>query len=206
MLNCLYRSATRADKSAYGRVQGQLPRTTLAQPGINERLTTGTSIVIDCTKILQSIRRRSTGTVHQAGGTAALAAWQAGRPMAEKPNESKTAYRVYRTADIVRIEFVESHVVGQQCVLQLRERLGQVLKRVPDARIVLDLKGVQYVSSAALGELLSAHKHLTKGQGKMCMASVGPELMEILATTRLDAVFETYDTADGAIRSFAAHK
>ena len=126
--------------------------------------------------------------------------------MTEKPSESKTAYRVYRTEDIVRIEFVESHIVGQQCVSQLQERLGQVLKRVPDARIVLDLKSVQYVSSAALGELLSAHKQLAQGHGKMCMAGVGPELMEILATTRLDAVFATYDTANDAIRSFAQHQ
>ena len=123
--------------------------------------------------------------------------------MTEKPSESKTAYRVYRTDNIVRIEFIESHVVGQKCVSQLQERLGQVLKRVPDARIVLDLKNVKYVSSAALGELLSAHKQVSKGHGKMCMASVGPELLEILATTRLDAVFETYDTSDDAIRSFA---
>ena len=126
--------------------------------------------------------------------------------MTDQPSESKTAYRVYRTEDIVRIEFIESHVVGQKCVSQLQERLGQVLKRVPEAKIVLDVKNVQYVSSAALGELLSAHKQLAKGQGKMCMAGVGPELLEILATTRLDAIFETYDTADEAIRNFVAHK
>jgi len=120
--------------------------------------------------------------------------------MTDTSGESKTAYRVYRTDDIVRIECLEPHIVGVKCVTQLQERLRQVLKRVPQARIVLDLKAVQYFSSAALGELLSAQKQLLKHDGKMCMANVGPELMEILATTRLDAVFEIYETADKAIR------
>ena len=124
--------------------------------------------------------------------------------MTDRTRESKTPYRVFRTDDIVRIEFDEPHVVGQKSVTQLQERLSQVLKRVPDARIVLDLEKVQYMSSAALGELLAAHKQLVGNGGRMCMACVTPELMEILATTRLDAVFGIYDTPRHAIHSFTA--
>ena len=122
--------------------------------------------------------------------------------MTEQTDKPKTPYRIFRTDDIVRVEFAEPHIVGQKSVTQLQERLHQVLKRVPDARIVLDLTNVQYLSSAALGELLAAHKQLVGNGGRMCMACVGPELMDILATTRLDAVFGIYDTPRDAINNF----
>lgn len=122
--------------------------------------------------------------------------------MTEKATTSKSAFRVYRTDDIVRVEFLEAHVVGHQSIKQLAERLAQVIKRVPRAKMVLDLKCVQYLSSAALGELISAHKKLLSRQGRMCMAHVGPELVEILATTRLDAVFPIHADVPTAIKSF----
>ena len=124
--------------------------------------------------------------------------------MTDEPSKSRSAYRVYRTDDVVRVEFLEKHVVGHEYVQQLQERLAQVIKRVPQAKVVLDLQQVQYLSSAALGELLSAHKQLRMHDGCMSMAHVGPELLEIIATTRLDAVFQIHTDVAAAIKSFTA--
>ena len=163
------------------------------------------AIVLDYMRLLQGLRSRSTGStapVDQALGPMGYAAVPPGPAMSKRSGKSESGYRVYRTEDVVRVEFLEAHVVGHTCVSQLQERLAQVIKRVPEAKVVLDLKQVQYISSAALGELLSAHKQLRARQGCMSMANVGPELLEILATTRLDAVFGIHADVPDAIRSF----
>jgi anti-sigma B factor antagonist len=142
------------------------------------------------------------GSINEALDRRGYGALTPGVKMSDKPANAEPLYRVYRTDDVVRVEFLELHVVGHESVTQLQERLAQVIKRVPQAKMVLDMKAVQYISSSALGELLSAHKQLQARQGCMSMAHVGPELREIIETTRLDAVFSIHENVADAIKSF----
>jgi anti-sigma B factor antagonist len=73
------------------------------------------------------------------------------------------------------------------------ERLGQQLYRLVDAedrrRIILDFSRVQFLSSQAIGVLLTMKKKLDAlPRSQLILCGIGPRLQELLKITRLDRV------------------
>ena len=75
------------------------------------------------------------------------------------------------------------------------ERIGGGLFRLVDEekrdRMVLDFAKVQYLSSQAIGIILTLNKKLTGSSGggpNLVLCGVGPQLMQLLKITRLDRI------------------
>jgi anti-anti-sigma factor len=84
----------------------------------------------------------------------------------------------------------------------LREALTAALAKARTALIV-DLSGVEYISSAGLRSLVIVFKS-GRAQGReFAIAAPGPLVREILAISRFDLVFPIYDTVGGAIEGLA---
>ena len=75
------------------------------------------------------------------------------------------------------------------------ERIGAGLFKLVDEekrdRLVLDFSKVQYLSSQAIGIILTLNKKLnatSAGGGNLVLCGVGPQLMQLLRITRLDRI------------------
>ncbi len=85
------------------------------------------------------------------------------------------------------------------------EKLGGDLYKLVDEQdlrhIILDFSVVQYLSSQAIGILLSLRKKMAALKGShLVMCGVGPRLMELLKITRLDVVFTVKADQKDALR------
>jgi anti-anti-sigma factor len=60
----------------------------------------------------------------------------------------------------------------------------------PGVRLVFDLSGVPYMSSAALVKLINFRRKVVGTGGKLTVENVHPDLLEVFRLTRLDRVFE----------------
>ena len=73
------------------------------------------------------------------------------------------------------------------------ERIGQGLSALVDEgrrhQLLLDFTKVRYLSSQAIGVLLSLHKKIAQVRGSLVLCGVGPELMDLLRITRLNRMF-----------------
>lgn len=71
-------------------------------------------------------------------------------------------------------------------------------------RIVADLSGTEYMSSAAFRVLISALKQVKKGtrRGDVRLAGISPRLMETFKLGGFDELFEFFDTQGEAVGSF----
>jgi anti-sigma B factor antagonist len=69
-------------------------------------------------------------------------------------------------------------------------------------KVVVDLGEVKRMNSSGLGILISALTSLKNHDGTMRLASVGENMEGILVMTKLNTIFETYETAEGAAQSF----
>jgi anti-anti-sigma factor len=58
------------------------------------------------------------------------------------------------------------------------------------SRLVLDFKEVLYLSSSALGKLISLKKQVGAMRRQLVFRHVHPDLLEVFRVTRLDQVFE----------------
>ena len=65
-------------------------------------------------------------------------------------------------------------------------------KAVEDGRlaVAVDLDGVEYADSTAIGALIQGFKSLTRAGGKLCLFHVGDEMKDFLSQTVLDRFIE----------------
>jgi anti-sigma B factor antagonist len=73
-------------------------------------------------------------------------------------------------------------------------------------RIVLNLADVTYLDSSGLGELISAHTHITTAGGEMKLLNLAKRVHDLLKLTKLYTVFEAFEDENAAVDSFSAAK
>ncbi|MGB2605213.1 MAG: STAS domain-containing protein [Candidatus Sulfotelmatobacter sp.] len=71
-------------------------------------------------------------------------------------------------------------------------------------RIVLDCSQVQHMDSAGIEMLLNCMGEAMKRDGDIKLANLSPVSAAILELMRVDRLFEVFDTAEEATRSFQA--
>ena len=99
------------------------------------------------------------------------------------------------------LDFVGSITLGDESN-QLRAKIWEVLGK-GKSKIVLDLAGVSYIDSAGVGMLMAGYASARNQGATLKLANLAKKFREILNITKLVTIFDTYDSADAAARSFA---
>jgi anti-anti-sigma factor len=101
--------------------------------------------------------------------------------------------------DVIIVEVhgrVDSMTAGQ-----LGDSLSTTIEQGND-KIVLDLGGVEYMSSAGLREIVSALKLLKKASGDLRVAQPMPRVVEIFEMAGLDSILRVFATKQEAVASY----
>jgi anti-anti-sigma factor len=69
-------------------------------------------------------------------------------------------------------------------------------------RIVVDLSGVDFMSSAGLRALLAALKQSRQMSGDLCLAAAKPGVERVLKMSGFTSILRTYTTVDEAMAHF----
>lgn len=69
-------------------------------------------------------------------------------------------------------------------------------------QIVMNLEGVDYMSSAGLRQLIATLKKLQPNDGDLRLAAPTEHVLEVFTLSGLSSVFSIYDTQQDAINSF----
>jgi anti-sigma B factor antagonist len=69
------------------------------------------------------------------------------------------------------------------------------------SKVILDLKGVNYIDSSGFGCLLSVLKVAKNNYGILKLANPEPTVTQVLHMLHLHTVFEIFDDLDACIRS-----
>jgi len=90
-------------------------------------------------------------------------------------------------------------VFGDESAI-LRERVGNMLSGTP--KIVVNLKGVDYIDSGGLGMLVGLLVSARNRAGELKLASPGKRVRDLLRRTNLDTIFGVYENNDEAVAAF----
>lgn len=86
------------------------------------------------------------------------------------------------------------------------ELVGRELFALVDAdgrtEIILDFDLVEYLSSAALGKLITMHKKVAAAKGKLMLCNIQKDILEVFQLTRLDQVLTLCKNLDDALGRF----
>jgi anti-sigma B factor antagonist len=69
-------------------------------------------------------------------------------------------------------------------------------------RVVLNLRGVEYIDSTGLGTLVIGHSIASDSGGSMKLLNLSRRSAQLLILTKLSTVFEMFDDEQSAINSF----
>jgi anti-anti-sigma factor len=84
---------------------------------------------------------------------------------------------------------------------ELEESLKRLLKK-GRFNIVIDLAGVNYISSAGWGIFISEIKSIRENGGDLKLASMIGDVYEVFELLEFQTILQSFDTVDEAVRSF----
>jgi anti-sigma B factor antagonist len=111
---------------------------------------------------------------------------------------------------------IDERTIGDVVVLDVKGRvqLGEGDEMLKDKvnsllnqgrkKIVLNLAGVPYIDSAGLGEVVRTFTTVSRQGGQLKLLNLTKRITDLLAITKLLTVFDTYDSEQEAVQSFAA--
>ena len=70
-----------------------------------------------------------------------------------------------------------------------------------EIRLVLDLQGLEYISSAGLRSLLAAAKQVKSKNGSLLLCQLGGTVEEVFRISGFLAIFKTFGSVDEALKS-----
>ncbi len=100
--------------------------------------------------------------------------------------------------DIIRFSVDKIHATT---IDDIKEGVSKVFDR-QNSRVVLDLKGVEYVDSSGFAFFLSLHKAAKNSYGTLKFANPGSRVTELFQVLHLHTVFEIFDDLETCLKSF----
>ena len=87
------------------------------------------------------------------------------------------------------------------------EQLDRALLKITPRRpkyTVIDMAGVTFISSLAMGMLVSFQRGLARHEGRVVLAAVSELVLDVLKRANLDEVFSIYNSVDDAVANAPA--
>lgn len=101
--------------------------------------------------------------------------------------------------DVTIAKFVDKKILDETNIQIIGNQLFGLVDEDGRTKIVLDFTNVEYLSSAALGKLITMDKKVKKVKGKLRLCCIRPEIYEVFAITKLNKLFDIRDNQEAAI-------
>ena len=103
--------------------------------------------------------------------------------------------------DKIDIIYFSVNKINALIVDEIREGILRVLDN-SNSKVIIDLKGVEYVDSSGFGCFLSVMKAARNNYGVLKFANPEPRVNELFETLHLQTIFQIYSDIETCIRSF----
>jgi anti-sigma B factor antagonist len=104
--------------------------------------------------------------------------------------------------DVTVVRFLDKKILDEGNIEQIGNQLFGLVDQGGRRKILLNFANVEYLSSAALGKLITMEKKVKATSGKLRLSNIRPEIYEVFAITRLNKLFDIHDDEQAAIQGF----
>jgi anti-sigma B factor antagonist len=105
-------------------------------------------------------------------------------------------------AGVVVVTFNDSSILDAGAIEQLGKDLYHLTDEQHRQKLVLNFSNVKFLSSQALGILLTLHKKARELKGEVVLCGLKPELKKVFTITSLDKIFKFFADDVAALASF----
>lgn len=89
------------------------------------------------------------------------------------------------------VKFTNGRMFDEASISELGSELLEVVETTPEkSKVILDFTGVDYLSSAALGKMITMNKKLKEKEIILILRNMNENIHEVFVITRLDKFFK----------------
>lgn len=110
-------------------------------------------------------------------------------------DELVTEMSIYRrvqiaeSGDVTVVKFVDRKILDEVNIQELGQELFKLVEQDNRQKVILNFSNVEFLSSAALGKLITFEKKVRKNSAILILTNIRPEIYEVFAITRLNKLF-----------------
>jgi anti-sigma B factor antagonist len=109
---------------------------------------------------------------------------------------------VSKTGDVSVVTFTDQKILDETAIQELGTELFGLVEIDNRKAILLDFTGVEFLSSAALGKLITFDRKLKTAKGRVKMCGLVPGILEVFQVTKLNKVFDIRADRGEALAAF----
>jgi anti-sigma B factor antagonist len=130
---------------------------------------------------------------------------QDGVPSKESSMSSQPRRRrleVEHIGDVTVVNFVDRKILDEQNIQIIGDQLFGLVDTEGLRKLLLNFGNVEYLSSAALGKLITLNKKLQAVGGRLILCNIDPQILEVFEITKLDKFFNIQKEEQAALQAF----
>lgn len=109
---------------------------------------------------------------------------------------------VSEVGDVTVVRFVDRKILDEANIQELGQELFQLVEKEGRTRLLLNFATVDFLSSAALGKLITLDKKVKAKAGTLKLSNIRPEIYEVFMITNLNKLFDIKDDEADALAAF----
>jgi len=106
---------------------------------------------------------------------------------------------VNESSGVSVIRFKDEKIIDPESIQQLGLELFSLIEKDQRTKLVLNFSKVDFLSSAALGKLITFEKKAKKAGSELILTNISPEIFQVFAITNLDKLFKIKDSEADAL-------
>ena len=114
--------------------------------------------------------------------------------------------KVQEYGDIVVVQFGVSHINDEENIEDLGHELFLLTDQFGFQKIVLNMTGVEYITSSVVGKMITLHRKLHRNRGKMVVSDLTSGVQDVLDASRLLSYFTHCEAEIAAVALLRAHE
>ena len=109
---------------------------------------------------------------------------------------------VTQNNDVTIVSFNDKKILDEASIQELGAELFGLVEQQSMGDILLNFTNVEFLSSAALGKLITLDRKVKASKGRMKMCNIRPEIFEVFQITKLNKVFDIRKDETEAMTAF----
>jgi anti-sigma B factor antagonist len=109
---------------------------------------------------------------------------------------------VNEVGNVAVVRFRDRKIVEDVNIQELGQEMFHLIEADNRERVLLNFSLVEFLSSAALGKLITLEKKVKAHGGTLKLCNIRPEIYEVFAITKLNRVFDIKEDEADALATF----
>ena len=118
------------------------------------------------------------------------------------PQQRRRRLEAEHIGDVTVVNFVDRKILDEQNIQIIGDQLFGLVETEGLRKLLLNFGNVEYLSSAALGKLITLNKKLQAVGGRLILCNIDPQIHEVFEITKLDKFFNIQKEEQAALQSF----